>query len=58
MLVFEEGWGGGGSGVPGEKPPGARERTNNKLNLHYDDNAGIRTQAKLVRLSLQLLYQD
>ena len=50
--------GGGGTGVPGEKPPGARERTNNKLILHYDVNAGVRTQATLVRLSLQLSYQD
>ena len=48
----------GGTGVSGEKPPGGRERTNNKLNLHYDVNAGVRTQATLVRLSLQLLYQD
>ena len=59
MLVFEEGAGWGeGTGVSGEKPPGGRERTNNKLNLHYDVNAGVRTQATLVRLSLQLLYQD
>ena len=29
MLVFEEG---GKTGVPGEKPLGARERTNNKIN--------------------------
>ena len=27
-------WGEGKSGVPGEKPLGARERTNNKLNSH------------------------
>jgi len=30
MLVFEE----GKTGVPGEKPLGARTRTNNKLNPH------------------------
>ena len=31
MLVFEER---GKNGVPGEKPLGAKERTNNKLDLH------------------------
>jgi len=30
MLVFEE----GKTGVPGEKPLGARTKTNNKLNPH------------------------
>ena len=30
MLVFEE----GKTGVAGEKPLGAKERTNNKLNPH------------------------
>ena len=31
MLIFEEM---GKTGVPGEKPLGARKRTNNKLNPH------------------------
>jgi len=29
-------WGEGKTGVPGEKPLGARQRTNNKLNPHID----------------------
>ena len=59
MLVFEEGAGGGKElEYPEKKPPGARERTNEKLNSHYGVNNGIRTEATLVRLSLQLLYQD
>ena len=40
-------WGEGKTGVPGEKPLGARERTNNKLNPHVVD-AGIWTWATLV----------
>ena len=30
-------WGEGKTGVPGEKPLGARERTNNKLNPQFPD---------------------
>ena len=33
MLVLE-----GDTGVPGEKPLGAKERTNNKLNSHVNDD--------------------
>ena len=40
MLVFEEG---GKSGVPREKPLGARERTNNKLNPHMETTPGTQT---------------
>ena len=36
------------TGVPREKPLGARERTNNKLNTHNDVDARIRTWATLV----------
>ena len=43
MLVLRRG--GGGTGVPREKPLGAKERTNEKLNPHHGVNAGIRTQA-------------
>ena len=41
-------WGDGKDGVPGEKPLGARGRTNNKLNPHDTDD-GIWTRATLVR---------
>ena len=34
-------WGEGKTGVPGEKPPGARERTNNKLNPHMESKPGF-----------------
>ena len=34
-------WGEGKTGVPGEKPLGARERTNNKLNLHKASTPGV-----------------
>ena len=34
-------WGEGNSGVPGEKPLGARERTNNKLNPHMASTPGF-----------------
>ena len=34
-------WGEGRTGVPGEKPLGARERTNNKLNPHMVSTAGF-----------------
>ena len=34
--------------VPGEKPLGARERANNKLNAHNGIDARIRTRATLV----------
>ena len=37
LLVFEE----GKTGVPGEKPLGARTRTNNKLNPHMTPSPGI-----------------
>ena len=37
VLVFV---GEGKTGVPGEKPLGARTRTNNKLNLHMTPNPG------------------
>ena len=40
-------WGEGKTGVPREKPLGARERTKNKLNS-YGVDAGIWTRAKLV----------
>jgi len=43
-LVFEErgwGWGGVETGVSGEKPLGARERTNNKLNPHMASTPGF-----------------
>ena len=33
-------WGEGKTGVPGEKPLGARERTNNKLNPHMASDLG------------------
>ena len=38
MLVFEEP---GKTGVPGEKPLGARERTNNKLDPHMASIPGF-----------------
>ena len=38
MLGFEEG---GKTGVPREKPLGARERTNNKLNPHMASTPGF-----------------
>ena len=38
LLVFEE----GKTGVPGEKPLGARTRTNNKLNPHMTPSPGIK----------------
>ena len=38
MLVFEER---GKTGVPGEKPLGAKERTNNKLNPHMASTPGF-----------------
>ena len=38
MLVFEER---GKTGAPGEKPLGARERTNNKLNPHKASMLGF-----------------
>ena len=38
MLVF---WGEGKTGEPGEKPLGARTRTNNKLNPHLTPSPGI-----------------
>ena len=42
-------WKEGKTGVPGEKPLGAKERTNYKLYPHnYGVNAGIWTQATLV----------
>ena len=34
-------WGEGKTGVPGEKPLGARERTNNKLNPHMASTPGF-----------------
>ena len=34
-------WGEGKTGVPGEKPLGARERTNNKLNPHMVSTPGF-----------------
>ena len=34
-------WGEGKSGVPGEKPLGAKERTNNKLNPHMASTPGF-----------------
>ena len=34
-------WGEGKTGVPGEKPLGARKRTNNKLNPHMMPSLGI-----------------
>ena len=34
-------WGEGKTGVPGEKPLGARERTNNKLNPHMASTSGF-----------------
>ena len=34
-------WGEGKTGVPGEKPLGARTRTNNKLNPHMTPRPGI-----------------
>ena len=34
-------WGEGKTGVPGEKPLGARERTNNKLNPHMASTPGV-----------------
>ena len=34
-------WGEGKTGVPREKPLGARTRTNNKLNPHMTPSAGI-----------------
>ena len=37
MLVFKEE---GKTGVPGERPLGARERTNNKLNPHKVSTPG------------------
>ena len=41
--------GDGKTGVPGEKPLGVRERTNNKLNRqNYGVNTEIQTQATLV----------
>ena len=36
------------TGVPGEKPLGARERTNGKTQPTYGALAGNQTQAKLV----------
>ena len=39
MLVFEER---GKPGEPGEKPLGARMRTNNKLNPHMTPSPGIK----------------
>ena len=41
-------WGEGKTGVPGEKPLGARTRTNNKLNPHMTRSPGNRTRATLV----------
>ena len=38
MLVFEKR---GKTGVPGEKPLGARMRTNNKLNPHMTSSSGM-----------------
>ena len=35
-------WGEGKTGVPGEKPLGARTRTNNKLNPHLTPSPGIK----------------
>ena len=34
-------WGEGKTGVPGEKPLGAKERTNNKLNPHMASTSGF-----------------
>ena len=34
-------WGEGKTGVPGEKPLGARTRTNNKLNPHITAGPGV-----------------
>ena len=34
-------WGEGKTGVPGEKPLGAKERTNNKLNPHMASTPGV-----------------
>ena len=34
-------WGEGKTGVPGEKPLGAKERTNNKLNPHMASTPGF-----------------
>ena len=34
-------YGEGKTGVPGEKPLGARERTNNKLNPHMASTPGL-----------------
>ena len=34
-------WGEGKTGIPGEKPLGARTRTNNKLNPHMTPSPGI-----------------
>jgi len=34
-------WGDGKTGIPGEKPLGARERTNNKLNPHMASTPGF-----------------
>ena len=42
-------WGEGETGLPGEKPLGARERTNNKVNPdNYGIEARIWTQATMV----------
>ena len=38
----------GGTEVLGEKPLGAKEKTNNKLNPHYGVDARIRTRATLM----------
>ena len=35
-------WGEGKTGVPGEKPPGVRERTNNKLNPYMASTPGVK----------------
>ena len=41
-------WGEGKSRVHGEKPLGAKERSNKNLNSHYGTDAGIWTRATLV----------
>ena len=45
QIEFEFGsvgfWGEGKTGVPGEKPLGAKERTDNKLNPHMASTPGF-----------------
>ena len=52
-------WGEGKTGVPGEKPLGAKERTNNKLNPHMASTPGFQPGPSLApRYNILLIWSS